>query len=67
MADVEVSYRQILKIIWKWVELSVMELLIVGITVTFFAVYTTEGPPFGELRDPSAWTGKKSETADGER
>ena len=49
-----------------WVNNSVVVLLMVGIGVTFFAVFTTEGPPFGKLRDASDWTRKSGNTVEGE-
>lgn len=44
---------------WGWIENSVVGLLIVGIVATFYAVWTTEGPPFEEVREPSAWMVKR--------
>lgn len=59
-ANADVSYFGSLQKIWGWIEKCVVGLLIVGIIATFFAVYTTEGPPFGDVRKPSAWMSKKS-------
>lgn len=59
-ANADVSYFGSLQKIWSWIEKCVVGLLIVGIIATFFAVYTTEGPPFGDVREPSAWMSNKS-------
>ena len=64
-ASADVTYFRSLGRIWSWIEKGVVGLLIVGIIATFFAVYTTEGAPFGDVRDPSAWTGKGNKIADG--
>lgn len=64
-ASVDVSYFGSLSKIWGSIEKGVAGLLIVGIIATFFAVYTTEGPPFGDVREPSVWTGKGNKIADG--
>ncbi len=59
-ASADVSYFGSLGKIWGSIEKGVVGLLIVGIIATFYAVYTTEGPPFGDVQEPSAWTAKKS-------
>lgn len=56
----DVSYYKSFENIWGSIEKCVVGLLVVGIIATFYAVYTTEGPPFEDVRLPSAWMAKKS-------
>ena len=54
-SDKPISYLESLKKMWDFVEYSVLCLLVVGIAITFYAVWLTEGVPFATPIKPEVW------------
>lgn len=53
-----VSISDSLVDIWASVEKSILALLVIGIGITFYAVWITEGPPFETPIEPEVWLNK---------
>ena len=52
------TYYEGLQKVWSFVEYSILGLLVIGVGVTFYAVWITEGPSFETPVKPDVWMKK---------